>query len=636
MKPVRLAQAHTSAPVNILLVDDQPAKLLTYEVMLSELGENLIRAGSGREALNILLKTDVAVVLVDVCMPELDGFDLAQLLRQHPRYAKTAIIFVSAVQMSDEDRIKGYASGAVDYVSVPVVPEILRAKVRIFLELYRKTRELERINLELEDRVKQRTLALTQSAESLRESEERLRLASDAAGFGTYDYHPDTGEIYWSRFLRDLVGVAEEGPIPLHQALGYVHPDYRQALQDHITGHQPGSGRRELEFRLMRTSGETRWLLDRGQTIVDPQDSSRLRVMGTVLDITQRKKAEEYQRVLTMELEHRVKNILANVSAIARLSSRSARSVSQFVDVLDSRIAAMAKAHDLLRQASWGAVSLEELIRQTLAPFVSGDGKRLRVNGPPAQILPQFTQPLALVLQELATNASKYGAWSRSQGSVSLNWKRTAAHCIRLEWVESGGPPVKPPTRKGFGLQFLDFAVTGLGATSRCELRGEGMRYSLEGPLEQQGEAQLAPAAAPPAPEAAAASSKPGEKARLRILVVEDEPLVGLQLRSDLEDAHHQVLGPAQTLAQGLELSKGELDIALLDFSLGNENTVAIAERLAARHIPFAFATGYSDPSFIPEPLRHVPRLKKPYSSEELLRVVEELSSGAETAEAPG
>ncbi len=160
------------------------------------------------------------------------------------------------------------------------------------------------------------------------------------------------------------------------------------------------------------------------------------------------------------------------------------------------------------------------------------------------------------------------------------------------------------------------------------------MRYSLEGPLEQAAESQPAPAAAPPSPGAAAAG-KAGEKARLRILVVEDEPLAGLQLRSDLKDAHHQVLGPAQTLAQGLELSKGELDIALLDFSLGNDNTVPIAEGIAARHIPFAFATGYSDPSFIPEPLRHAPRLKKPYSSEELLRVVGELSSTAEPAETP-
>src|SRR3981081_2306680 len=124
--------AHVAAPlggrlmiaqeqVNLLLVDDQPAKLLSYEVILAELGENLIKANSAREALAFLLKNDVAVVLVDVCMPELDGFELARMLRDHPRYEKTAIIFISAIHLSDLDRVRGYETGAVDYVPVPVV-----------------------------------------------------------------------------------------------------------------------------------------------------------------------------------------------------------------------------------------------------------------------------------------------------------------------------------------------------------------------------------------------------------------------------------------------------------------------------------------------------------------------------------
>src|SRR5262249_44029707 len=115
-------------PVNILLVDDQPAKLLTYEAILSDLGENLIKANSTREAFSHLLKIDVAVVLVDVCMPELDGFQLVSMLRQHPRFEKTAVIFISAIHHSEPDLLRGYETGAVDYVPVPVVPEILRAK----------------------------------------------------------------------------------------------------------------------------------------------------------------------------------------------------------------------------------------------------------------------------------------------------------------------------------------------------------------------------------------------------------------------------------------------------------------------------------------------------------------------------
>src|ERR671924_251297 len=160
--------------VNILMVDDQPAKLLSYESILSELGENLIKAGSGRDALEHLLKTDIAVILMDVSMPELNGFELAQMIHQHPRYQKTAIIFISAVHLTDLDQLRGYEHGAVDYISVPVVPELLRAKVSVFIELYRKTQQLERLNRELEQRVEERTAELEASTARLRESKEFL------------------------------------------------------------------------------------------------------------------------------------------------------------------------------------------------------------------------------------------------------------------------------------------------------------------------------------------------------------------------------------------------------------------------------------------------------------------------------
>src|ERR1700744_83405 len=169
-----------SDQINILMVDDQPAKLLTYEAILNELGENLIKANSGREALEILLRTDVAVVLMDVSMPELDGFELAEIIREHPRFQQIAIIFISAVHMTDVDRLKGYQRGAMDYISVPVVPELLRAKVSLFAELHRKARELERLNFELELRVLQRTAQLAESEKQLRQRADLLDLASEA------------------------------------------------------------------------------------------------------------------------------------------------------------------------------------------------------------------------------------------------------------------------------------------------------------------------------------------------------------------------------------------------------------------------------------------------------------------------
>jgi len=162
--------------VNILLVDDQPAKLMSYEVILSQLGENLIKANSANEALGHLLRHEIAVVLIDVVMPDLNGFELAGMIREHPRFQRTAIIFVSAIQMSELDLLRGYEAGAVDYVPVPVVAELLRAKVRVFADLYRKTRQLEQLNVELERRVEERTAELAQTnAELEQRVEERTR-----------------------------------------------------------------------------------------------------------------------------------------------------------------------------------------------------------------------------------------------------------------------------------------------------------------------------------------------------------------------------------------------------------------------------------------------------------------------------
>jgi signal transduction histidine kinase/ActR/RegA family two-component response regulator len=153
--------------VNILLVDDQQAKLLSHEVILAEMGENLLKATSAREAFECLLKTDVALILIDVCMPDLDGFELASMIREHPRFQNTAIIFVSAVMLEHLDQLRGYRLGAVDYVPVPVVPELLRAKVKVFVELYRKTRQLEQFNADLEQRVEERTAQLRKFNEEL-------------------------------------------------------------------------------------------------------------------------------------------------------------------------------------------------------------------------------------------------------------------------------------------------------------------------------------------------------------------------------------------------------------------------------------------------------------------------------------
>src|SRR5262245_42166828 len=159
----RRTETAPADPVNILLVDDNPQKLLAYEAMLTGSGQRLLRAQSGNQAFEILLQEEIAVILLDVNMPGMDGFEAAAVIRQHPRFAKTPIIFVTAVNTSDLDRLRGYEIGAVDYVSVPVIPEILRAKVSVFVELHRKTRQLERANQSLVE-AEQRMRAILETA----------------------------------------------------------------------------------------------------------------------------------------------------------------------------------------------------------------------------------------------------------------------------------------------------------------------------------------------------------------------------------------------------------------------------------------------------------------------------------------
>jgi len=246
--------------VNILLVDDQPGKLLSYEVMLAELDENLIAVSSAKEALAYLLKSEVAVILVDVCMPELDGFELAEMIREHPRFQKTAIIFISAVHFTQSDYLRGYAAGAVDYLSVPLVPELLRAKVRVFAELFRKTRDLQKFNDELERRVAERTEALALSADRLRQSEQGRGLALAAGNMGSWDFNLATGAWFWDEGQSHIFGVDHESFVPTSENVKKgLHPEDVENIRSQIMTLSPDNATCELEFRILRATGEVRW-----------------------------------------------------------------------------------------------------------------------------------------------------------------------------------------------------------------------------------------------------------------------------------------------------------------------------------------------------------------------------------------
>jgi len=286
--------------VNILMVDDQPAKLLSYEAILGDLGENLIKASSGREALEVLLRTDVAVVLMDVSMPELDGFEMAEIIRQHPRFQKTAIIFISAVHLTDIDRLKGYERGAVDYISVPVVPEVLRAKVSVFAELHRKTRQLEALNRNLEQRVLERT-------EELRESERQFRTLANSIPQLAWMADPDGSVFWYNQRWYDYTGTSFEQV----EGQGWQsahHPDHLGRI---IRGVQH-SWQTGLEWEdtcpLRAADGSYRWFLSRAVPIHD-SNGKVARWFGTSTDISRQIAAEDQIRRLNDELRQRVREL---------------------------------------------------------------------------------------------------------------------------------------------------------------------------------------------------------------------------------------------------------------------------------------------------------------------------------------
>jgi PAS domain S-box-containing protein len=286
--------------VNILMVDDQPAKLLSYDVILSDLGENLIKASSGTEALDILLKNDIAVVLMDVSMPDLDGFELADMIRQHPRFQKTAIIFISGVHLTDSDKINGYRRGAVDYIQVPVVPEVLRAKVSVFADLHRKTRMLERINTELERRVEERTL-------ELRESESQFRTLANSIPQLAWMAHAD-GAIFWynDRWYQ-YTGLSPEEL----KDFGWrkvQHPQHVNRIDDGLKRCRKSGELWEDTFPLLAKDGEYRWFLTRAVPILDSQGNIA-RWFGTATDISRQIAAEDEIRVLNQQLQQRVSEL---------------------------------------------------------------------------------------------------------------------------------------------------------------------------------------------------------------------------------------------------------------------------------------------------------------------------------------
>ena len=593
--------------LNILLVDDQPAKLLSYEAILGDLGENLIKASSAQQALQLLLKQEIAVLLVDVCMPDLDGFELAAMIREHPRFRKTAIIFISAILQNDDDRLRGYSLGAVDYVPVPIVPEVLRAKVRIFTELYRKTRELEALNYELERRVNERTLELQLSHARLLETEQRRSMALAAGNMGSWEWDVATGKRVWDEGQYRIYGVTPETFTPSMDALAErVHSEDWPKFKGWLD--QIAAGIIETyqgEYRIVRPNGDVRWLWGSAGATVSSEQGRR--VAGVTIDITERREAEERQLLLAREVDHRARNTLAVVQSILQLTK--APTIGEYKTVVQGRIAALSRVHTLISESRWVGADLRRLVEDELAPFRGTGEERALISGPAVSLKPAMAQSLALVLHELATNAAKYGALSAAQGRLAVSWTKSGAF-IGFDWVERGGPPCSSPDFRGFGSTII-------GTTIERQLHGSfkfdwdpaGLSFQFRLRVDE-------PESEEPAPSNY--SLPPLEVGTSKLLLVEDEALVALMMRETVAEFGFKIVGPcADVVSARRTIESEEVHAAVLDVNLNGTPVYPVAELLESRGIPFVFVTGYAQETIDPK-FAHISVYQKPVDRDAL------------------
>jgi PAS domain S-box-containing protein len=608
--------------INILLVDDQPAKLLSYEVILRELGENVIKTSSGREALEYLLKSEIAVVLMDVCMPELDGFQLAAMIRDHPRFRKTAIIFISAIHLTDVDHLRGYEMGAVDYVSVPVIPEVLRAKVKVFAELFRKSQQLEMLNAELERRVAERTAELERSTRRLRESEERRNLALAAGGMGSWDWDLVHGDCVFDAGQKKIFGV---DPLSFNVTAasirGLIHREDWPKLRTTLKRARRDADSYQIEFRICRPDGSVRWCL--GTAAASRDHANRIsRISGVTMDITERKETEERQSLLAREVDHRARNALAVVHAIVCLTR--ADNIRQFVAAIEGRIQALARVHSLLSNSRWHGADIAQLVEDELAPYRAPSRDRVKIYGKSLSLEPSVAQALALALHELATNAAKYGAMSTPSGVVHIGWE-TREGTLQLRWGESGGPQVTAAAG-GFGMRVIKASVERqLGGTVEIDWRHEGLQCTISVPhgsraeLSYLGASETTLGASETTTAVQAGPVVIGP--RKRVLLLEDDGLIAMMMAQTLRELGFDVVGPFGKVNEAIAaLDCQPIDAGILDINLAGEMAYPVARRLRAISVPFVFMTGYGLET-IEERFPDVRVLQKPIEREILQKL---------------
>ena len=460
-----------------------------------------------------------------------------------------------------------------------------------------------------------------------------LSLAIKTAEMGVWQYDPVTGAVVWDERLREMIGKQRSRSHPkADDFFAMMHPDDLDRVRNALTRTiEEGLAFKE-EFRLTRPDGREIWLIGRGERIIEGDRST---VVGINADITERKVAEEQNRFVMRELDHRVKNVLAIILSIAKITSDKATDFESFLGSFEKRLHAMARTHSLLAEARWQGARLRTLLADELAHI--GDNAEIVLDGPDVDLSPASAQNLSMAIHELTTNALKYGSLSVPRGKLSISWDwETAADdekYLRFQWRESGGPAVSEPDHKGFGTTVIERILRSqLGAQSDIRYAPDGLVVTSRIPAARiVAGARIGDAVAVPSGAVPEIDLDPIKNAR--ILVVDDEWLVAEQHAQALAGAGANVVGPFHNLQQAQEAAnEQQLDFAVLDYNVDGTAVSPLIDLLEENGTPMLVVSGYGSDLQLAERLDHLAFLAKPVSPAAMLgRVARLLAEKDET-----
>jgi PAS domain S-box-containing protein len=379
--------------------------------------------------------------------------------------------------------------------------------------------------------------------------------------------------------------------------------------------------------------GVTKWWDVSVSPVRDVRGGQIVRLLAVSRDITTRKKAEDLQKLLTGELSHRVKNMLANVQAIATQTFKHSHSPADFVSSFGGRIQSMSRVHSQLSNNEWGGTDLREIVLDQMK-LGAGDEARIKMTGPEVSLPSEIVPQIAMMLHELGTNSVKYGALSKEGGEVSIGWLMEGT-VLHLLWAERGGPPVRAPIHRGFGSTLIERSAAGAGGTAQLVIEVAGIKWQIALPLPDTATRHDLAEKTTRLDNSSSSAQKNKAQTHVlagtRVLIVEDEVLVAMEIADHLERAGANIVGTAGNGRDALAIIENQkLDFVLLDANLLGHPVGDIAAALTRENVPFAFVSGYGRDS-LPTAFAAAEFLAKPFSAQQLLDLAIRLAGATAT-----